>query len=96
MRDAAPKTIHLKDYTPFGFEIEKVDLTFRLSPHATRVVSKIHFVPDLSVPERTFFLHGEQLLLIQASIDGAQVTPGSMPMIGMIVAPSANAACMAS
>ena len=79
MRDAAPKTIHLKDYTPFGFDIEKVDLTFRLSPHATRVVSKIHFVPDLSVPERTFFLHGEQLLLIQASIDGAQVTPAVTP-----------------
>ncbi len=41
MRDAAPKTIYLKDYRPFGFDVEKVELTFDLHPTATRVKSRI-------------------------------------------------------
>ncbi|MEM6303517.1 MAG: aminopeptidase N [Pseudomonadota bacterium] len=75
MRDAAPKTIYLKDYTPFGFLPETVDLTFVLAPNATRVKSRIHFVPNAEATDRTFFLHGEALTLISAQIDGQAVTP---------------------
>jgi aminopeptidase N len=74
MRDAAPQTIYLKDYTPFGFDIDSVHLTFRLSPSATRVISRIAFTPKADAPAE-FILHGEQLTLISAQIDGAPVTP---------------------
>jgi len=45
MKDAAPQTIYLADYTPFGFIIESVQLTFHLHPTQTRVISKIAFRP---------------------------------------------------
>ncbi|MDW4497480.1 aminopeptidase N [Sulfitobacter sp. D35] len=74
MRDAAPKTIYLKDYQPFGYDVESVELVFDLVPNATRVRASIRFVPK---PEgdRNFFLHGEDLKLISASIDGTSVSP---------------------
>lgn len=79
MRDAAPKTIYLKDYTPFGFIVDAVHLTFDLAPNATRVTSRIEFTPNPDAQTRDFFLHGEQLNLIRASIDGAEVTPDVTP-----------------
>ncbi|SNS54326.1 aminopeptidase N [Antarctobacter heliothermus] len=75
MKDAAPVTIHLKDYTPFGWQLSDVHLTFHLAPKSTRVVSKIHFAPNPEAPAQDFFLHGEQLTLIRAAIDGVEVTP---------------------
>ncbi|KUJ76812.1 aminopeptidase [Ruegeria marisrubri] len=75
MRDAAPTTIYLKDYTPFGYIVDSVHLTFDLAPHATRVKSRIAFRPNPEASDKTFFLHGEELKLIRASIDGAEVTP---------------------
>ncbi|OWU77950.1 aminopeptidase N [Marinibacterium profundimaris] len=70
MRDAAPQTILLSDYTPFGWQLEKVELTFILAPRATRVKSRIAFVPNPGAPAQDFFLHGEELTLISATIDG--------------------------
>ena len=75
MKDTSPQTIYLKDYTPFGWQIADVHLTFKLSAGATRVVSKIHFVPNQDAPAQDFFLHGEQVKLIRAAIDGTAVTP---------------------
>ncbi len=75
MRDAAPTTIYLNDYAPFGFYVDSVHLTFELDPRATRVHSRIAFRPDPKVAERRFFLHGEDLKLIAARIDGEPVTP---------------------
>ncbi|WIV49925.1 aminopeptidase N [Marivivens sp. LCG002] len=75
MKDASPQTIYLKDYTPPAYLVEKVDLTFRLAPSATRVLSKISFKPNPASQSRDFFLHGEQLKLISAKIDGKSITP---------------------
>ncbi|MFD1159356.1 aminopeptidase N [Roseovarius aestuarii] len=75
MRDAAPQTIYLKDYTPFGYLIDGVELTFRLHPTATRVISRIRFRPNPDATDHRFFLHGEGLTLISAAIDGQTVTP---------------------
>ncbi|WP_299725043.1 aminopeptidase N [uncultured Tateyamaria sp.] len=75
MRDAAPQTIYLKDYTPFGFVVQEVHLTFDLAPSATRVTSRIRFAPNPDATDRTFFLHGEALNLISAKIDGEVVKP---------------------
>ena len=75
MKDAAPQTIYLSDYAPFGYIVEKVELTFRLAPNATRVISRIAFRPNPDAQTQDFFLHGEQLHLIWAKIDGAEVSP---------------------
>ncbi len=75
MRDAAPQTIYLKDYTPFGYLVDNVHLTFALSPGATRVTSRIAFRPNPKATDKVFFLHGEDLKLHWAKIDGADVSP---------------------
>ncbi len=75
MKDASPQTIYLKDYTPFPYLIDAVNLTFRLSPMATSVLSRIAFQPNPASTSREFFLHGEKLKLIWAMIDGKLVYP---------------------
>ncbi|GAB4284898.1 MAG: aminopeptidase N [Roseovarius sp.] len=75
MRDATPQSIHLEDYTPFGWRITRTSLCFRLDPERTRVLSRIDFVPDPAARGRPFVLHGEGLRLLSASIDGAPVSP---------------------
>ena len=79
MKDAAPQTIFLSDYTPFGFVIDSVALTFVLDPTATRVKSKIAFRPNPDATGRDFFLHGQEVKLISASIDGTTVDPDVTP-----------------
>ena len=56
--------------------LESVHLTFRLDPHATRVASRIAFRPNPETSDREFLLHGENLKLIRAAIDGKVVAPG--------------------
>ncbi|QUJ75088.1 aminopeptidase N [Sulfitobacter albidus] len=75
MRDAAPQTIYLSDYTAFGWRVEQVSLHFTLAPSATRVRSRIAFAPNADAPAQPFFLHGEALTLISARIDGQDITP---------------------
>ena len=75
MKDAAPQTIHLRDYAPFGYIVDSVELTFRLAPTTTRVSSRIAFRPNPATASRDFFLHGEQLRLIAARIDGKTIDP---------------------
>jgi len=69
-----PAKIYLKDYRPFGYHIDDVHLTFRLAPTATRVVSRLTVRPNPNHPG-PFFLHGQDLKLIWAKIDGAPVAP---------------------
>ncbi|WP_104018852.1 aminopeptidase N [Roseovarius nitratireducens] len=75
MKDAAPQPIYLRDYTPPAYLVDAVHLTFRLDPEKTRVVSKIAFRPNPDAASRTFFLHGENLRLIGARIDGTAISP---------------------
>ena len=75
MNDASPQTIFLDDYTPPAYLINTVHLTFDLSPEATRVTSKITFRPNPESTDRNFFLHGLDLKLIWAKIDGMTVKP---------------------
>lgn len=63
--------IQLSNYTPLDFEIESVNLTFKLHPTATRVTSKLIFTANpAGNSDRTLRLDGEALKLISASIDG--------------------------
>ncbi|PIE10461.1 MAG: aminopeptidase N [Rhodobacterales bacterium] len=68
------QTIYLADYTPFPFAVEAVDLTFVLDPAATRVRARIRFVPKPD-SDGSLHLHGHDLTLISAAIDGTAVTP---------------------
>ena len=74
MKDATPQAIYLSDYTPPAFIVEKVALTFRLDPQATRVESRIRFAPNPDHPGgQDLRLDGEGLQLIHAAIDSAPV-----------------------
>ena len=75
MKDAAPETFYLSDYAPFGWQVQDVNLVFKLAPNATRVISRISFSPNPGGGAKEFFLHGEKLDLIWAKIDGQLVTP---------------------
>jgi aminopeptidase N len=71
---ATPQPVRLADYRPPAWLVDHVDLTFRLHPTATRVVSRIRFRPNPEAPG-PFRLDGEGLRLIRATIDGVEVTP---------------------
>ncbi|HEY9039908.1 MAG TPA: aminopeptidase N [Roseovarius sp.] len=75
MKDAAPQTVYLSDYTPPNWLVRDVHLTFRLDPTRTRVHSRITFAPNPDAASRDFALDGEGMTLIRASIDGAEVSP---------------------
>ncbi|WP_172299850.1 aminopeptidase N [Pseudoruegeria sp. HB172150] len=75
MKDASPQPVFLADYTPPAFLIDGVSLIFRLDPEATRVISKIAFRPNPeAAPGQNLELHGENLKLIRATVDGTDIT----------------------
>ena len=75
MKDAAPQTIYLADYTPPAYLVDSVQLTFKLGPTNTRVFSRIAFRPNPEATNTDFFLHGDDLDLISAKIDGETIQP---------------------
>lgn len=75
MKDASPQKIYLADYKVPNFLVDQVDLTFKLAPTATRVISKIAFRPNPDATDRRFFLHGRELDLKWAKIDGVEAAP---------------------
>ncbi len=72
MRDATPKTTYLSDYTPFGFQVETIDLVFELNEDDTRVVSrlKIHRNPAVVSSANGLTLDGEHLTLEGIRLNG--------------------------
>jgi aminopeptidase N len=75
MQNPAPQKIFLSDYTPPAYLVASVELVFKLSGGATRVISKIAFKPNPAATSRDFFLHGEFMTLEWARIDGTPVAP---------------------
>ncbi|MGZ9811718.1 aminopeptidase N [Pseudoroseicyclus sp. H15] len=69
------ETIYLAEYTAPGWLVDRTELTFRLDPKATRVISRVSFRPNPAAPKQPFFLHGEDLKLIWAKIDGQEISP---------------------
>lgn len=71
-----PRTIYLADYQPFPYQLDRVALTFRLAPRATRVLARLDFVPNPARPGRQDLrLNGENLALLSAKVNGQPVTP---------------------
>ncbi len=71
MKDAAPQPVYLADYRPYSHIVDQVDLTFRLSPQATRVLARLHLRPNPASRDHILRLDGEDLRLISARLDGA-------------------------
>ena len=73
-----PHPIHLKDYRPPEFLIERVDLRFELDVQATRVEAAIAFRRNPAAVRggEDLRLDGEQLELEAIALDGRPLTPG--------------------
>jgi len=72
---AAQTTVSLADYQPFTHLLYGVELTFRLSPTATRVVAKLRFRPNPARPgKHALHLDGEGLALTSCLLDGTPIT----------------------
>ena len=69
------QTIFLADYQPPAFLVDHVALEFTLHPTATRVRSTVKFRKNPDSPITDFFLHGENLNLLSAYINGVAVSP---------------------
>ena len=74
MTNNPAQTVYLADYKAPAYWVDHVDLTFKLAPNATCVISKVKFRPNTE-SYGDFFLHGENLKLIGAKINGTPVTP---------------------
>ena len=72
MRTDTPQTIHLADYAPPAYLIDRVSLDVRLSPNATRVEARlaIRRNPAHEGPAGALRLDGEGLKLEGLDIDG--------------------------
>jgi aminopeptidase N len=83
-----PRTIYLADYQPFAFLLPQVRLNFQLAPQATRVKAQLDFAPNPARPGRhDLFLHGEDLVLISAAVNGVPITP-DLSETGLTIAES--------
>ncbi|MFK7901543.1 MAG: aminopeptidase N, partial [Nitratireductor sp.] len=64
-------TIKLKDYKPFDFDIENVDLDFQLHPSETIVTSTIAFKRRKGVAAKApLLLDGDGLELVSIKLNG--------------------------
>ena len=70
--DAESPIVRLADYQPPAFLADSVELTFRLDPGATRVVSRIDFRRNPAHPSGADLrLDGRNLKLVSARLDAA-------------------------
>ena len=70
------KTVYLADYLPYSHLVDSVDLTFRLHPTATRVLTRLSLRPNPDRKDRNHLrLDGEGLNLVSCRLDGQTITP---------------------
>lgn len=72
MKTEDPKTIYLKDYTPYPFEVEALDLNFDIHDGYTIVTAKAEYTRT-NPAAKDVFLYGEDLDLMSVTIDGGEV-----------------------
>ncbi len=77
MKEAAPRTIRLRDYAPPDFLLDSVDLRFDLEESHTTVRSRLSLRrnPD-GLPHSPLVLDGQALELESLRLDGVEVPPG--------------------
>jgi aminopeptidase N len=76
MEATAGQVIHLADYRPTDFELERVDLTFELDPRETLVIQRslMHRREGVS-EEAPLVLDGDELTLKSIMIDSVELEP---------------------
>ncbi len=68
------KTIHLSDYQPYPYLLDRVVLAFDLAPSTTRVKATLNFAPNPARPgTHDLRLDGEQMTLMSARINGTPI-----------------------
>src|SRR5262245_20514019 len=77
MRTETPQPIHLEDYEPSPWLIEKVELDIRLDPVETQVISRLAMRPNpkSAKPGGPMVLDGDGLTFGSASLDGKPLEP---------------------
>ena len=75
MKEASPRTIHLKDYQPYPYRVEQVSLQFELHEQGTRVRSRLRLTrnPASASTAGDLFLDGEGLQHQWLEIDGRRL-----------------------
>lgn len=73
MKNDQPVAIYRKDYRPFPYAVDTLNLTFQLFDDKTIVRTKAvyTYASQTEQPPETVFLYGEELELIQIILDGA-------------------------
>ena len=66
----APKTTYLKDYTPYPYALDSVDLLFQMQEGYTDVIATLIMEKRAEEP---LFLHGEDLELLDITLDDKPV-----------------------
>ena len=70
----ADTAVYLKDYQPFPYCVDQVELTFRLQPEATRVMARLHLHANPARPGvHDLRLNGEELRLLSVTIGGRAI-----------------------
>jgi aminopeptidase N len=84
MRTETPQPIHLKDYQPSPWLIDRVELDVRLDPVETRVVSRLAMRPNPKSPKPggPIVLDGEALTFGSASLEGTPLKPEQISFEG--------------
>ncbi|MCD8526008.1 MAG: aminopeptidase N [Alphaproteobacteria bacterium] len=72
MRTDTPQTIYLKDYKPSPYQISHIDLNFDLHEGYAIVTAKTQFTAEPHTRD-DLFLYGEDLELLEITIDGTPV-----------------------
>ncbi|MEL0081621.1 MAG: aminopeptidase N, partial [Gammaproteobacteria bacterium] len=71
MRDASPRTIHLKNYQPFAFIVDSIELEVALDPQQTRVKSTLQIKRRPGAAANApLVLDGKQMQLNRLVVDG--------------------------
>ena len=74
-KESAPKTIHLRDYTPPSWRTESAHLEFDIGDGATEVRSRLHVRCEAgTAPNTPLLLDGEHLELLSVAVNGRQLT----------------------
>src|SRR5947208_629029 len=78
MREPAPQTIFLKDYTPPAFFIPATALNIDIFPDYARVHARLEVErnPASPTPQAPLELDGEELQLESVSVDGRVLSAG--------------------
>ena len=88
MRDANPGAIHLKDYQPPAYLINRTELHFDLREDCAEVAARLHLLRSPEVPADTpLRLQGEELELLELAVDGEPLVPGQYELTadGLVV-----------